>query len=205
MCVWDIVEDVSSRAGFAQPPLCKLDAEKIAHAYTLRSAYLPQGVVGVHKDTVRLLDKKELEMVIAHKMAHLRDRIGAVVLISALGKFFLMFGIYITCSFLAGMILLLLGMTGELFLQSAYPWVWGAAYLGSRMLIFALRQREYCADAYSVIWLGEIDALQEALRKINPSRGWLESRKFFRCAFSPDDHPELGERLAVLEKLKLKK
>lgn len=162
-------------------------------------------MIGVHEKTIQALDKKRLEAVIAHEIAHLREDRKAMSLIAALSMFFLIFGVYITCSILAGIFLLFLGLPANgMLLSSVYPWVWAMAYLGSRMLIFTLRQREFCADAYSVMWTGDADALRDALIKTDPSSMRGKGRKFFWHAFSRDDHPEIDDRLVSLERLKIR-
>lgn len=126
-------------------------------------------------------------------------------LIAALSMVFLIFGVYITCSILAGILLLFLGLSASgMLLSSVYPWVWAMAYLGSRMLIFAMRQRKFCADAHSVVWTGEADALRDALIKTDPPFMRGKCRKFFWHTFFQDDHPEIDDRLVLLERLKIR-
>ncbi|GEM_PF-4549804 len=197
------MEEISLCAGFRRAPLCKLETQKSIYAYVSNGVFPSRGVVGINKKMIDILERKELEAVIAHEVAHLREKNWVLALISALDMFFFSFLVYTIFIFIVDLFWSFFGFPGGgMFLSSVYSWVGIIAYMGNRMLVLSMRQREFCADAYGVIWLKEIDAFQKALIKTSCLSLRGNEHKFFRYAFSQDSHPEIEERLALLEKLK---
>lgn len=207
--VKDIVEDVAEKANIPTPRIY-ITPMKTPNAFaTGRNP--KHAVVAVTEGLLKLLDKKEIKGVLAHEIAHIKNRDMLISTIAAV---------------LAGAISMI-----------AFIARWGALFggVGDRdnivgLLVLAIltpfialiirlaisRSREYLADATAAKTIKESEGLQSALKKIHaaaihfPLRGnGVTSHLFIINPFRAhaflklfSTHPPVEERIKRLQNLK---
>jgi heat shock protein HtpX len=209
-----MVEALAERAGIPKPAVYLIDSEAPNAFATGRSP--SRGVVAVTSGITRLLNRDELAGVIAHELAHIRNRdtlisslvatvAGAITMLAELAQWSLIF---------AG-----LGGSSEDEEGGLGGWVGTlvmilVAPIAAFLIQMAIsRSREYSADAGGAEILGDPLALASALEKlewaanhkpmpvnpasshlyiINPLRGGLSLTRWFRT------HPATAERITRL-------
>ncbi|WP_171268311.1 M48 family metallopeptidase [Oceanidesulfovibrio marinus] len=222
--VLNVVEETSIAAGIPAPPVYILEREEGINAFA--AGYRPQtAVIGITKGAAELLDRDEIQGVIAHELSHvlygdmrlnirLVGLIHGVTVIGLAGRRMLLrsmgYGVVMARglrsghSFLPGVLgglaLMVVGSAGTL--------------VGSLLKASICRQREYLADASAVQFTRNPAGIIGALKKMG---GWaigsqLESSNaeevshlfigqvrgaLFRRLFST--HPPLNERIRRID------
>lgn len=195
-----IVENLSITAGIPVPKIVVMDNDSI-NAFAAGSSP-EKAVVGVTTGALKYLTKEELEGVMAHEIAHVRNYDTRVsVVVYAVAIVFLVLGEILIRSRgrknplpIVGLVLLLIG----------YPIV-------TLLRLAVSREREFLADASSVELTRFPEGLQNALRKIEsqgegkalePAASHMmfsnKPAKFFKKLLST--HPPVEERVARLDK-----
>ena len=165
----NVVEEMAIASGTPVPPVYVLEDNAInafAAGYTAHDA-----VIGVTRGTIQLLNRDELQGVIAHEFSHILNGdmrlnlrlIGVLfgILFIALAGGQLMRGVAYSRSrdtaglILVGMGMVIIGYSGALF--------------GNMIKAAVSRQREYLADASAVQFTRNPDGIGGALKKIG---GW---------------------------------
>lgn len=206
--LYRMVEELSQRAGLPMPKvyLCPHAAPNaFATGRSPRKA-----AVAFTQGAVELLNRQEIEGVIAHELAHIKNRdtltsciaatIAGVLATLAHWGFFLMMGDRRGGNPLVMMLVLILSAVGAALIQAAIS-----------------RSREFVADADAATIVGSPDGLISALRKLeayskrvpleqpNPAQNNL----FIVEPLSADSatklfatHPPTARRIAALEKMR---
>lgn len=227
--LWRIVENLTIAAGLPMPRLYIID-EAMPNAFaTGRDP--KHAVVAVTRGILHVLDKDEMEGVIAHELSHVGNRdsllMTAVVilagLVSVLSNMFLRLqwfgfgrrrdsrdGEGQTILFLVGLVLAILAPIGAMLIQFAIS-----------------RKREFLADANAVLITRFPEGLISALKKIDrastiaPDASTAIDHLYFASPFGEDrnkkqtniqgapwyatlfsTHPSIMQRVAALEKMK---
>jgi len=194
-----LVDALSARAGIRTPRLYVIPALE-ANAMTTGSRYGP-GALAVTEGLLRLLSPAELAGVLAHEVAHLRNRDTAIVraagaisgVVLMMAKISLWFALLATLLTGGGMVKLMLFAVMAL----ALPFV-------VDLLRAALsRTREYAADATAAGLTGDPLALASALGKLERQRRWSLAALFGMPAGPPllRSHPVTAQRIARLHGL----
>lgn len=211
----NIVEEVAVAASLPVPPVYILPAKEI-NAFA--AGLTPEdAIVAVTAGTLNLLSRDELQGVIAHEIGHIQNAdmlIGMRIAAMVMGFFFVLYIGMRLLQFtnwqtderderrggnplaLAALILLIAG---------AFTW-----FAGSVLKCMVSRQREYLADASSVQYTRNPEALANALRKIAneqfhdmPRAGMAYSHLYFEdtsmMSFLFATHPPIEKRIAALE------
>ena len=206
----NVVEEMSIASGIAVPQVYILDREKGINAFA--AGYAPNdAVVAVTPNCLKLLNRDELQGVIAHEFSHILNGdmrlnirligfLSGIMVIANIGYLILRSrsgsrksGIQIV---LIGIGLLVIGFVGQLF--------------GRIIQAAVSRQREYFADASSVQFTRNPQGIAGALKKIggfkpgsrirSPNAGEI-CHMFFgkaiRTLFAT--HPPLADRIQRLE------
>ena len=206
--LYRMVEDLSRRAMLPMPRVYLCPHQAPNAFATGRSP--KKAAVAFTQGAVDLLDKREIEGVIAHELAHIKNRdtltsciaatIAGVLATLAHWGFFLMMGDRRNGNPLVMMLVLMLSAVGAALIQAAIS-----------------RSREFVADADAAAITGTPDGLISALRKLeayskripleqpNPAQNNL----FIVEPFSADaatrlfaTHPPTAKRIAALEMMR---
>lgn len=194
--VLNVVEEMAIASGVAVPPVYILRRERSINAFA--AGLTPDdAVIGISRGTVELLDRDELQGVIAHEFSHILNgdmrfnlRLMAVLhgilLISLIGYYILRFGGGGSRDSKGQAPVLLIGLAA--FVIGSF------GLFFSRLIKAAVsRQREYLADASAVQFTRNPNGISGALKKIG---GLLDgsqirspeaetaSHMFFGSAFS---------------------
>lgn len=209
----NIVEEVAVAASLPVPPVYIIPAREInafAAGLTPKDA-----VVAVTAGTLNLLNRDELQGVVAHEIGHIQNAdmlIGMRIAAMVMGFFFILYVGMRLLQFtnwqterderrggnplaLAALILLVAG---------AFTW-----FAGSVLKSMVSRQREYLADASSAQYTRNPEALANALRKIAneqvhdmPKGGMAYSHMYLEdtsvMSFLFATHPPIEKRIAAL-------
>lgn len=168
--LYDMVERLSERAGIPTPRLYVVPGEQPNAFATGRSP--AHGAVAVTAGLLHLLDRKEVEGVLAHEIAHIRHRdtltmtvvatiAGAVMLLADMARWAMIFG----------------GMRSD-DREGGHPLVFLlvmiVAPIAAMLIQLAIsRAREYEADATGAKLAGSPDGLVSALRKLEQASRML--------------------------------
>ncbi len=215
----NVVEEMAIASGVPVPEIYVLEEEAGINAFA--AGYAPgDAAVAVTRGTLELLDRDELQGVIAHEFSHILN--GDMRLnIRLMG---VLFGI------------LVLGLMGRMILRGGYHGQllssrrgkgapvalliglgvailgWIGVFFGRLIKAAVSRQREYLADASAVQFTRQTDGIANALKKIG---GYTEA-SYIRAA-DPEEvshmlfgsgarftglfatHPPLGDRIRALE------
>ncbi|GHS87343.1 Zn-dependent protease [Campylobacterota bacterium] len=206
----NIVEEMSIASSVPMPKVYILDDESI-NAFAAGTSY-ENAVIGVTHGAITLLNRAELQGVIAHEFSHIFNGdmrlnikaigvLNGILFISVIGRVFMRpsrrsnkkGGGYIV---IIGVALWLVGSLGVFF--------------GSAIKAAINRQREYLADASAVQFTREPQGLAGALKKIGGSSSILSASaaaEFSHLYFSSGirgflsfaTHPPLEERIRAIE------
>ncbi len=170
--VLNVVEEMAIASGVPVPTVYLMDGEQSINAFA--AGFTPQdAVIGVTRGTIELLNRDELQGVIAHEFSHifngdmrlnlrLMGVLHGILVIALIGYFILRTTMFRGSSRgrnggaaalpLIGLVLVILGYVGVFF---------------GRMIKSAVsRQREYLADASAVQFTRNPDGIGRALKKI---------------------------------------
>lgn len=212
--ILNVVEEIAIASGMPVPPVYLLEDDSIN---ALAAGFRPQdAVIGITRGCIRLLNRDELQGVIAHEFSHILNGdmrlnirlVGIVHGILMLG----MIGYHLTGGgergravrtiplFIAGLAFVLVGALGTLF--------------GNLIKASVSRQREFLADAAAVQFTRNPEGIAGALKKIGGSaRGSVlripHAAEFSHMYFSQGvrgwcdrwfaTHPPLSERVIRIE------
>ena len=160
----EIVRTISERSGLPMPKICLIPSETPNAFATGRN---PQNaVVAVTQGLVRLLDREELTGVLAHEMAHVRNRdilvgtiaatmAGAIMMLASLARWSAIFGGSTGNDDEGG-----LGPLGLILMSVIAP-------MAAMIIQMAIsRSREYMADSTGAQFAGNPEGLARALEKL---------------------------------------
>lgn len=207
--LWRIVENLAITSGMPMPKVYLIDDPAPNAFATGRD---PQhAIVGATTGLLQIMDKRELEAVMAHEMSHVRNydiRVGMIA-----------FGLVSAIGVLADVVLRMMFFGGDDRDRNVHPivFVFGivvvilAPILATITQLAVSRQREYLADASGALLTRDTEGMASALEKLrtygrpmqtqssatanlflnNP----LEANRFAKL-FST--HPPLEDRIARL-------
>ncbi len=198
------IQDLASRAGISAPHLAFYPSD-VPNAFALATRGGP-GVVAISTALPRILDGGELRGVLAHEIAHLRNRDS---LLSLSGGLFVQS--ITTVSNLFGLFLFLLVLAGYAppqgalllaFLVIAAPYAARALHAG------LMRTRERLADQDAALMTGEPKGLASALVKLERYNRYLAGLlRRFRFIYTTQleegppwlrTHPSTSDRVSAL-------
>jgi heat shock protein HtpX len=162
--VHEIVQELSARAGIPTPRLYLVPAP---HANAFATGRNPEhGVVAVTQGLLQTLDLRELRGVLAHEIAHIRNRDILIASVAAT--------LAAAVSYIANMLqwTAIFGGGSQQDRESQGPGLLAAlvAPIGAMMVQLAIsRSREYLADETAARLTGEPEALAGALARLSAS------------------------------------
>lgn len=211
----NIVEEISIAASVPMPAVYLLDAKEI-NAFAAGMAP-DNAAVTVTRGTLNLLNRDELQGVVAHEFGHIHNgdmlismRIAAMVM----GFFFVLYlamRLLQIASFRNGRDDNRRGanplIAAAFILMAAGAFTW---FAGSVLKSMVSREREYLADACAVQFTRNPDGIANALRKIAgeqvhdmPKSGMAYSHMYLEdtsvMSFLFATHPPIEKRIAALE------
>lgn len=164
-----VTEDLARNADIPKPRLCLIPADYPNAFATGRNP--KYGVVAVTEGLCRMLNERELRGVIAHEIAHIRNRDILIATIAAM----MAAAITYIANFLQ--FSALFGSSDEEDTPSPLAAFTFAlvAPIGAALVQMAIsRSREYLADAYAAEITGDPRALASALKKLSNSTDQIE-------------------------------
>ncbi len=218
--LYRLVENLCITAGLPLPKIFIIN-ESQPNAFATGRDF-DHAVVAVTRGLLEVLDRAELEGVIAHELSHIgnKDMLLQTIIVTLVGVVAILSNLFLRISFFGGgrrdskgnvgAILLVLGILAAIL-----------APLAAAMIKLAVsRKREFLADASGALLTRYPDGLARALEKIaqdphalktannstahlyisNPFRG-KQSRSWFAKLFMT--HPPTEERIAALRGLKV--
>ncbi len=197
--LWSIVRSLAERAGVPAPRLWLMPSDQ-PNAFTVGRDPEHASIAVTH-GLLQALDSRELAGVLAHEVAHIRNRdILLMSFASTITAMFASMGRPLWALILFAAPLLLVLSPGILVLAALF----GLATIGALLLQSALsREREFAADTTAAWLTGDPVGLATALRRIERS-----NTTFWRLLFgglSQDEsaspfqsHPPTSERVARL-------
>jgi heat shock protein HtpX len=225
--LWRAVENLALSEGMPMPKVYLIPDESINAMAVGRDPW--HAHVGATEGLLKITEKYELEGVMAHEMAHIKNYdtrvkmivFGLVGAFSALAQFCFLFIFGIFGSSRAGqpkqrsgfLTILLFPIGFVLFFVGIIAWVI-SAFVGPLVMNGVSRQREYLADATGALMTRHPEALMSALNKIEifsqaPVRknrataGMYFSNPFRRGLFSRllSSHPDTDDRIDRLAEM----
>jgi len=206
----NVVEEMAIASGVPVPQVYVLDSEEGINAFA--AGHTPNdAAVAVTRGTLRLLNRDELQGVVAHEFSHILNGdmrlnlrilgvLNGILIIATLGYFMLRFG---GRGRKSGMAILAAGLSLVII---GYSGVWVGRLIKSAVS----RQREFLADASAVQFTRNPSGIAGALKKIGgyalgsrirPPHAEEASHMFFgnavRTLFST--HPPLIERIRRID------
>ena len=163
--IYDIVASLAQRAGLPMPKVCIIPQETPNAFATGRNP--EHAVVAVTEGLLRLMDREEITGVLAHELAHVKNRdiligsiaatmAGAVMILANMARWSAIFGGVNRNDQQGGG----LGMIGLLVTSILAP-------MAAMVIQMAVsRSREYLADATGAKFSGNPDGLARALEKL---------------------------------------
>lgn len=202
----DLVEGLTISSGVPKPELYVQDKEEINAFATGRKP--EDGKICVTKGALEKLDKDELEGVLAHELAHIKnqDILFMTVAVALIGVISILSEILLHSMFFGGN-------------DEAPPWAIAAGFalailapVSARMVQLAMsRKREYLADASGAEMTRYPDGLASALEKIQQQNSKMKVNKavshlYFSNPFSNrtslfSTHPPLEKRIERLRNM----
>ncbi|MDO4773542.1 MAG: M48 family metalloprotease [Candidatus Saccharibacteria bacterium] len=207
--LWRIVENLAITSGMPMPKVYLIDDPAPNAFATGRD---PQhAIVGATTGLLQIMDKRELEAVMAHEMSHVRNYDIRVSMIA--------FGLVSAIGVLADVVLRMMLFSGNDRDRNVHPivFVFGiivvilAPILATITQLAVSRQREYLADASGVLLTRDTEGMASALEKLLHYGRPMQTQSsatanlflsnplkagFFAKMFST--HPPLEERIARL-------
>jgi heat shock protein HtpX len=225
--LWRAVENLALSEGMPMPKVYLIPDESINAMAVGRDPW--HAHVGATEGLLKITEKYELEGVMAHEMAHIKNYdtrvkmivFGLVGAFSALAQFCFLFIFGIFGSSRAGqpkqrsgfLTILLFPIGFVLFFVGIIAWVI-SAFVGPLVMNGVSRQREYLADATGALMTRHPEALMSALNKIEifsqaPVRknrataGMYFSNPFRRGLFARllSSHPDTDDRIDRLAEM----
>ncbi len=218
--LYRIVENLSITAGIEMPKLYIMEEAQPNAFATGRDP--KRGVIVVTRGLLDILDKSELEGVIAHELAHIgnRDILLSTIIVVLVGMIVMVTDFFFRYAFWGG------GRRGGkdkgnvMIVVAALALAILAPILAQLMKMAVSRKREFLADASGALLTRYPDGLARALEKISanptpmkkandatahlfissPFKG-KEKGKFMHRLFAT--HPPVEERIAKLKGIKL--
>lgn len=198
--ILNVVEEMAIAAGVPVPPVYLLDKEEGVNAFA--AGYKPSdAVIGVTKGTVELLNRDELQGVVAHEFSHilngdmrlnirLMGLINGLLVISVVGYYIVRSvgrGSSSRDKKGAGAAILIFGLALMLL-------GWVGVFFGQIIRAAVSRQREYLADASAVQFTRNPDGIAGALKKIG---GWVKHARVDDPHAAEAAHIFFGQAVAV--------
>lgn len=216
--IHNIVENLAITAGLPKPKLYVVDDPAPNAFATGRNP--EHAVVAVTTGILAILDRSELEGVLAHELSHVgnRDMLVSTVAVVLVGFVSILADFFLRLSFhgagrdrdnRAGAIILVLGIIAAIL-----------APIAAQLIHFAIsRKREFLADASGALLTRYPDALASALQKISMHGQQMKranhatAHLFIANPYGPDDgkvtfmerinnlfstHPPVNERIQAL-------
>lgn len=219
--LWNVVEEMTLACGLSQMPNVYIIDDAAPNAFaTGRNEKTAS--VAVTTGLLSSLNRDELQGVIAHEMAHIKNRdillmsmvsimLGAIVLIAWYGSRILIYGGHGRSSNSSGNGNIILLIVGLIFVI--------LAPIFAQLVYFAVsRKREYLADASSALYTRYPEGLASALEKIGGSSMQVKAANSATAAmyitnpFRKKDHkvnlaaltnthPPIAERVRILREM----
>jgi heat shock protein HtpX len=195
--VYDIVASLAQRAGLPMPKVCIIPQETPNAFATGRNP--EHAVVAVTEGLVRLMDREEITGVLAHELAHVKNRdiligsiaatmAGAVMILANMARWSAIFGGVNRNDQQGGG----LGMIGLLVTSILAP-------MAAMVIQMAVsRSREYLADATGAGFSGNPEGLARALEKLGAYSKQLPMQAAPATAHMMTVNPLTGGGLANL-------
>ncbi|WP_414837040.1 M48 family metallopeptidase [Candidatus Nanohalococcus occultus] len=204
--LYDLMEGLSISSGTPMPELYVQDKKEINAFATGRKP--EDGKVCVTRGALEKLEKDELEGVLAHELAHIKnhDILFTTIAVALIGMISILSEILLHSMFFGGD-------------DEAPPWAIGVgialailAPISARMVQLAMsRKREYLADASGAKMTRYPDGLADALEKISNQHSKMEVNKavshlYFSNPFGSgkslmSTHPPIEERIKRLREM----
>ncbi|MBU2512810.1 M48 family metalloprotease [bacterium] len=199
--LYDLLERLIRKAGLEKKPYLFLDYSPEINAYTIEDN--EKSAIIVSKGLLENLNQRELNGVLAHEVAHLKNRDVRIMLftdqirnLTAYMAFF-------------GQILLLFSIPFLVVNQMVIPWIAILLLILSPTvnLLFHValsRNREFRADLDAIALSGDAMGLAMALKKINIQMSLWKKLYASYLKNVPEimrTHPNTRARIALLEKL----
>lgn len=194
-----IIEQLSRRAGLRRPPELWLLRTPEVNAFTLEGS--DRSAIAVSEGTLRFCGVEEIAAVIAHELAHLRNRDQYLMHValfvhtatSALG-------VLLVLTAVVSAPLALLGAAELPGLQILAAAV-GIPAISALLVLSLSRTREFAADLDAARLTGSVEPMAAALRRIARVQSLLERFGHRRLALPEalSTHPDLRSRLAHLQ------
>ena len=164
-----VVKDLASEAGVPVPYLATYPSD-IPNAFALAPHGGP-GIVAISSALTRLLDAGELRGVLAHELAHLRNRdsllsLSAGLFVQSITTVSNLFGLFL-------FVLVLAGLAPTQGILSIAVAVVGAPYAARALHAGLMRTRERLADKDAALLTGEPRQLASALLKLERYNRYL--------------------------------
>lgn len=207
----NLVEGLCIGSGLPKPRLYIIKSPDINAFATGRDP--AHAVIGVTEGALKLLDKEELEGVLAHELSHIKNYdirfmtivatlVGMIVIISEIFRRSMWYGSKNDRDDKGGGILLIIGLLFAIF----------APIIMKLVQLAVSRKREYLADSSAVQIARNPDALADALEKIKKyNRGRLRASKAVHHLFIHNPlknveswlstHPPVKERVKRLRSM----
>jgi heat shock protein HtpX len=186
--IHEIVERLAKGAQIPKPKLYVVN-DPTPNAFAFGRTQASAGIA-VHAGLLNVLDKAEVEGVLAHEIGHIKHRdvlvmTAASVLPIMLYYIVLVLGNRDRDRNMGGSIMIFLGAQA-------------ASFLGQLLVMWLSRQREYYADAYSAYATGNPTALMSGLAKISYTMPQNAQKNASMSAFYISD-PKPGEQKGMYE------
>ncbi|RLG21217.1 hypothetical protein DRN74_03035 [Candidatus Micrarchaeota archaeon] len=213
-----MVEKISRKTGIPMPDVYIADS-RIPNAFAFGRTQ-SSSAIALHKGLIDSLNDSELEAVIAHEIGHIKHRDVIVMTLASALPLILYYLIYFGSLFASSR-----DNRGTVNYLGAWLGASVAHFLGTLIVLYLSRVREYYADEHSALVTKRPDSLISALRKISqgirsspvPRRAGREDilRTFYienpAMELSGSSlmellmtHPPLEKRIKALEKIKRK-
>ncbi|MCX8198195.1 MAG: zinc metalloprotease HtpX [Candidatus Micrarchaeota archaeon] len=156
--LFEMVQRLSKKAGLPMPKLY-LVKDPSPNAFAFGRTQSDSGIA-VHTGLLSVLDKQEIEGVMAHELGHINNRDVAVMTVASVLPVLLYYGV------------LIFSPRG----RDEGPGIgtivgaFVAQFIGQLMVMWLSRQREYAADEFSARLTSNPNALMTALAKISYGR-----------------------------------
>lgn len=168
-----MLQQLTERASLERPPRLFLLPGAELQAMSFGSRHAP--ALAISKGLLFMLERRELEAVLAHELAHLRNNdLGVMLLAAVVGRITAVLA-------LTGQIMLVLALPAMVLGMSDIPWL--ALFLLAFAPLFSdlmqlgiARTREYDADRVAALLTGDPEGLARALIRLERAqRGWWEA------------------------------
>ncbi|MEM4554625.1 MAG: zinc metalloprotease HtpX [Candidatus Anstonellaceae archaeon] len=152
--IFEMVERLSKKAGMPMPKIYLVN-DSSPNAFAFGRTQNDSGIA-IHTGLLSVLNREEVEGVIAHELGHINNRDVAVMTLASVLPVALYYGVLIFGNDREGRNTL-----------AAFLGAFVAQFIGQLMVMWLSRQREYYADEFSARLTGNPAALMRALAKIS--------------------------------------